>query len=81
MNSNNGRCGFLLTPYSEPVFDSEGIYNSRQNWWKVDINQMRRYMRNAYNGKNKEYKVNGVERGFEYSMENIGNKFLEILNN
>jgi len=74
LNTSEGPAGFLLSPLTEPVRGMESdLYTARQSWWNVDISQLRRFMRMAYENDNKEMKLRGIDRVEDYSYKKIGN--------
>ena len=58
------------------------LFNSKQTWNKINIQSLRKAMREAYENKGlKEAKSErGMEDALEYSYLKVGNKFRELLN-
>ena len=82
--------GFLVPGRWEPVYGMTetftDLFTAEENWFSIDINELRRTMRKVYdmyNDSDQKYskmKQQGLLRAFEYSHENIGNKIKELLN-
>tara|TARA_R110002096_G_scaffold15866_4_gene54567 strand:+ start:568 stop:1692 length:1125 start_codon:yes stop_codon:yes gene_type:complete len=84
-----GDGGILVDGRKEPVTDMGGFFdlnNAKENWTSIDINALRKSMREVYNlhkTNNKRYfdmKKNGFKKAKKYSYKKIGHLIKEILN-
>lgn len=82
INDNNG---WLVKCQKEPIFCSDritlGIYNGSEDWWGVDINDLRKKMRECFSSKEirKLKSSNCLESAYEFSYEKIGQTFLKVI--
>ena len=72
----NSDCAWLIPTIKVPCFASDNIslYDSSQNWWSIDINELKQTMRHVYSNK-EERKCKSIlakERVFNYSYQKIG---------
>ena len=82
--------GILVEGRWEPVYGMtntfEDLFTSDEDWYSIDVNQLRKAMRKVfemYKAGDKEYvsmKSEGIKRAKEYSHENIGKLIKDILN-
>jgi len=82
--------GKLVEGRWEPVYGMidtfADLFTSEEDWYSVDINDLRQTMRNIYTlyqESDPEYskmKQQGLLHAFEYSHENIGNQIKDLLN-
>ena len=82
--------GILVEGRWEPVYGMtntfEDLFTSDEDWYSIDVNQLRKSMRKVfemYKAGDKEYvsmKSEGIKRAKEYSHENIGKLIKDILN-
>lgn len=83
MNDDSGK----LVPVTEqPCFGAldtfPNLYTGRENWWAIDVNELRKAMREAYERKDsdrEEMAANGLSRAKQYSYGAIGTRFRETL--
>lgn len=84
-----GKGGILVDGREEPVNDMGGFFdlnNAKENWTSININALRKSMREVYNlykTNNKRYfdmKKNGFKEAKKYSYKKIGNLIKETLN-
>ena len=84
-----GDGGILVDGRKEPVNDMGGFFDlntAKENWTSIDINALRKSMREVYNlhkTNNKRYfdmKKNGFKKAKKYSYKKIGHLIKEILN-
>ena len=83
--------GFLVECTDEPVFGMtdtfSDIYVGRENWWNINVNALRKQMRELYElWKNdgtaySALQAKGLERVQEYSYEKVGQMIKEELEN
>jgi len=77
--------GWLVDCKEEPVFGSDSdikdLYHGYENWFSVDLNDLRMKMREAYSSKElrKLKAANALDRAYEFSHEKVGLIFLEVL--
>lgn len=77
--------GWLVDCKEEPVFGSDSdikdLYHGCENWFSVDVNDLRMKMREAYSSKDlrKLKAANALDRAYEFSHEKVGLIFLEVL--
>ena len=76
--------GFLIPNRPEPVIGMTNtfmdIYTGSEDWWAVDINEMKKAMRFAYENNLKSKSEEGFNRAFDYSYHSIGLAMKEALN-
>ena len=84
-----GDGGILVDGRKEPVNDMGEFFDlntAKENWTSIDINALRKSMREVYNlhkTNNKRYfdmKKNGFKKAKKYSYKKIGHLIKEILN-
>ena len=85
-----GSAGKLVEGRWEPVYGMvdtfADLFTSEEDWYSVDINHLRKTMRDVYTlhqESDPEYskmKQQGLLHAFEYSYENIGNQIKDLLN-
>ena len=79
--------GWLVNGFEEPVFaadkQTDDIYTSGENWFSVDILDLKRKMRECYakEGTRRSKAANALDRAYEFSHEKVGSIFLEVLKN
>ena len=79
--------GLLADCRKEPcfgVFDSfNDLYTGKENWYAVDINDMRSKMREIFEDSQKREKIasKGINSAYNYSHMNIGSLMAKTLNN
>jgi len=79
--------GWLVNGFEEPVFaadkQTDDIYTSGENWFSVDILDLKRKMRQCYKeeGIRRSKAENALDRAYEFSHEKVGSIFLEVLKN
>jgi len=81
---NTDFCGVStnLVPANDPN-SPNGIYNSRNTWWQLDIIELVKIMQRVYNDKKNQSSITKdfLRKGMDhYSYENVGVDFLKILN-
>lgn len=82
----SGESGWLVPCHEEPVYgvdDSfQDLYTGNETWAAVDIIQLRRCMREAYeeDSKREEKAAKGIERAYDFSHERIGAVLRGLLN-
>lgn len=79
--------GWLVKSYPEPVYamhksDFKEMYNSRETWWGVDIHDLMRCMRSAYENSNvrQAKAMDGRRRAYDFSYQKVGKLMQGILN-
>jgi hypothetical protein len=85
-----GDSGILIDGRWEPVSGMTDtfadLFTGEEDWYSVDVNQLRRAMRKIYTMKSSEQeeyskmKRNGLVQAQKYSHENIGKLIKELLN-
>ena len=79
--------GWLVDCREEPCFgatDSLGdLYVGNENWWAIDINHLRRCLREAYENRNlvADKSSKGILKSYDFSYESIGCRMRDILTN
>ena len=82
VNNNNG---WLVDNHKEPVFNMletfQDLYMGYENWWRIDVLELRSAMREAYENKSlKSTKSsNGMADRYNFSHAAIGEKMKECL--
>ena len=77
--------GWLVDCKEEPIFGSDSeikdLYCGSENWFAVDINDLRKKMREAYSSKElRNLKAKkALDRAYEFSYEKVGSIFTEVL--
>ena len=76
--------GWLVSNQEEPVFGMTqsfaDLYVGNEDWWNINIKDLRRCMREAYESDRVDKKKRCEERRSEFSYEAVGNKMKELLN-
>ncbi len=91
VNNAGGMCDFiddsvgaLISNREEPVFGMletfADIYTGAENWWSIDILELRKKMREAYESDWGDKSEAGFDRAFEFSYYNVGKTMEEALN-
>jgi len=86
-----GGAGILVAGRWEPVFGMgdtfEDLFTGEENWYSVDINELRKAMRKMYEMRSEQesdkyakMKRSGLSQAMKYSHENIGKLIKELLN-
>jgi len=86
-----GGAGILVEGRWEPVFGMsdtfEDLFTGEENWYSVDINELRKAMRKMYEMRSEQesdkyakMKRSGLSQAMKYSHENIGKLIKELLN-
>jgi glycosyltransferase involved in cell wall biosynthesis len=81
----NDNTGWLVNSYMQQAFGGtdafQSIYTGHESWAVVDINHLRRCMREAYEDKNLREKKSaaGKQRACDFSYEVIGPKLRKVL--
>ena len=76
---------WMVDCYKEPVFNTDrldsGMMHGSEFWWTVDINELRKKMRECYSeqGQREERKEKSLDRAYEFCHEKIGENFLKVL--
>ena len=80
-------CGWLVDSNKESCFGMVDsfveMYTGNEKWDRIDLEELRKTMRNAYtNPEDRLKKINsGINRAYEYSYENVGLHMKNILEN
>lgn len=78
-------CGWLVPVHSEPVFGIDDslsdLYTARENWASVNIQALRRAMREAYQDRDLRRckSAAGKKRIADFSFEKIGQQMCEVI--
>lgn len=73
-------CAWLVPTYKVPCFAADNdLYSSDQNWWQIDINELKKTMRKVYNEERQKKSVLAKQRVYDYSYQKIGNLIKGIL--
>ena len=81
----NDKVGWLVDCKKEPVFGQErianGIYHGSEYWWSIDIEDLRRKMRECYAMEDvrKSKATVALDRAYEFSHEKVGSTFLKVI--
>ena len=79
----NNQTGYLVSARKEPVFgvieSSPELYSGKENWWSIDILELRKTMRKVYNRMGL-HKPSALSSLIQFDYVNIGNKIKELLN-
>ena len=76
-------CAWLVPTNKVPCFVTDNdLYDCSQNWWQININELRKTMRKVYNNHEERQKksVLAKQRVYDYSYQKIGNLIQGILN-
>lgn len=70
--------GWMIQTGIEPMFD---VPSARENWYPIDIDQLRRSMRSVYENKEERKKraIAGRKRALDFSYEKVGTLMKGIL--
>lgn len=81
----NDDCGWMVDVNETPVWGVQETFNDlfvgNETWWSVDIQNLRRCMREAFeqDSKREEKAANGIERAYDFSYQNVGLKMAKLL--
>lgn len=81
--SNN--CGSLIKNREQPIYNMLDTFNElgtgHETWSSIDIIELGKEMRRMYENPRicKEYGERGIDRSYDFSYQNIGNKIKELL--
>lgn len=79
--------GWLVPCRKEPVFEANetfsDLFTANENWWSIDIIELRKAMRTAYTQKQlrQEKACNGIIRAHDFSYFNVGSRMRRLLEN
>ena len=79
--------GWLVDCIEEPIFGADrgetSLYTGYENWFSVDILDLRKKMRECYKeeGLRRSKAINALDRAYEFSHEKVGEIFLKVLKN
>ena len=82
VNNNNG---WLVDNHKEPVFNMletfHDLYTGHENWWRIDVLELRKAMREAYENKSlrSSKSATGMADRYNFSHATIGEKMKECL--
>jgi glycosyltransferase involved in cell wall biosynthesis len=75
--------GWLVEVKKEPCFAATdavpNLYRGDEDWWGVDVNDLRRCMREAFAATRRRKAVAGVVKAYDFSFENVGRTLANIL--
>lgn len=74
--------GYLVESAEVPVLTqtppAHNLYSAYETWKEIDINHLRKRMREAYNDRHLKSEA-GIEKVYEFDYETTANKFNEVL--
>ena len=77
--------GWLVGNSEEPVFGMKDtfheLYSGRENWWNINISELRKAMRESYENKSLKRKKasQGVADRYSFSLDVVGEKMREAI--
>ena len=81
----NEDVGWMVDCHKEFVFGEErifdGIYDGSEYWWSINIDDLRRKMRECYSMEDirKSKATSALDRAYEFSHEKVGSNFLKVI--
>jgi glycosyltransferase involved in cell wall biosynthesis len=80
----NQENGWVVSNSEEPVFGmTQGfsdLYVGNEDWWNINIKDLRRCMREAYEGNRSDKIGSCMQKREEFSYKSVGNRMKELLN-